>query len=115
MVSLFLHGKGTAILPTPAQKSALNLQMSKDNLGGDYPMLAGNLTSICTSAIICAAISLWKPQNYDWKSTQEIPVVEEDGTHKLAASGKESCCLNPLPSKGLSRSNDCQLGRSAAF
>jgi hypothetical protein len=63
-------------------------QVTRDNLGGDYPMLAGNLTSIFSSGIICTIISLIKPQNYDWKSTREIPTVDDDGTHSLVEFGE---------------------------
>jgi len=50
-----------------------------DTLGENYSMLGGNLCSIFVSAIVCAVISLIKPQEYDWKTTREIPLVEEDG------------------------------------
>ena len=55
------------------------VQITKDNLGGDYPMLAGNLVSICMSAIICGAISLWKPQ----VCTSQIVVSLHDSTSGL--------------------------------
>lgn len=48
-----------------------------DLLGGDYPMLAGNLVAIFGSLIICAVISLMNPQNYDWQTTREIATVDE--------------------------------------
>lgn len=48
-------------------------------LGGNYPMLGGNLASIIISALVCIAMSLWRPQNYDWQTTREIKLVEEDG------------------------------------
>jgi len=51
-----------------------------DTLGGNYPMLGGNLASIIISAIVCVVISLIKPQDYDWQTTREIALVEEDGT-----------------------------------
>ncbi|KAL4858304.1 Urea-proton symporter DUR3 [Chlorella vulgaris] len=60
-----------------------------DNLGGDYPMLAGNLTAICSSLIICLIGGFWKPQNYDWKSTREIPTIDEAGVHH-PPSGEDS-------------------------
>jgi Na+/pantothenate symporter len=50
-----------------------------DTLGGDYPMLGGNLAAIFVSAIVCTIMSLIKPQNYDWQTTREIALVEEDG------------------------------------
>ncbi|KAL4418865.1 hypothetical protein ABPG77_002621 [Micractinium sp. CCAP 211/92] len=61
-----------------------------DNLGGDYPMLAGNLTSIMSSLIICGAMSLWRPQNYDWKTTREIPTVDEDASSHGPMTGPDS-------------------------
>ena len=43
-------------------------------------MLAGNLVSILLSGIVCITMSLIKPDNYDWKSTREIPMVEDAET-----------------------------------
>lgn len=60
-----------------------------DNLGGDYPMLAGNLASILGSLIICSIISIMNPQNYDWQTTREIPVVEEDASAHHAMTGEQ--------------------------
>lgn len=74
----------------PSPTSSLSTCTGKiniDNLGGDYPMLAGNLTAICSSLIICLIGGFWKPQNYDWKSTREIPTIDEAGVHH-APSGK---------------------------
>ena len=51
-------------------------------LGENYPMLGGNLCAIFISAIVCAIISLIKPQDYDWQTTREITLVEEDGVEK---------------------------------
>ena len=60
-----------------------------DTLGGDYPMLTGNVVSIMMSLIICAGVSLWKPQNYDWQTTREIPMIDEDASaHGLPESGE---------------------------
>jgi len=61
-----------------------------DNLGGDYPMLAGNLASIIGSLIICGVMSIMKPQNYDWKTTREIPTVEEDASAHAPMTGEDS-------------------------
>ncbi|KAI8468533.1 MAG: urea active transporter [Monoraphidium minutum] len=49
-----------------------------DTLGGDYPMLAGNLVAIFLSGIVCAIVSCVSPQNYDWAELLEIPLIEED-------------------------------------
>jgi urea-proton symporter len=54
--------------------------ISVDNLGGNYPMLGGNLASIFISMFVHIGFSLAKPQNFDWKTTREIALVEEDGT-----------------------------------
>ena len=70
--------------PRPPPAGSINI----DNLGGDYPMLAGNLTSIFSSLIIITLMSLWKPQNYDWKTTREIPTVEEGAGMELPESGE---------------------------
>lgn len=54
-------------------------------------MLAGNLCSIFGSAFICIAMSLWKPQNYDWKTTREIPTIDEDASASaLPTTGEDS-------------------------
>ena len=50
-----------------------------DTLGGNYPMLGGNLASIFISLFICLGFGYWKPQDYDWQTTREIALVEEDG------------------------------------
>jgi len=50
-----------------------------DNLGGNYPMLAGNLCSIFVSMIVHSICSFIKPQHYDWKTTREIALVDEAG------------------------------------
>jgi Na+/proline symporter len=53
-------------------------EVTIDTLGGDYPMLAGNLVAILLSGLICTVVSLIKPQNFDWANLAEIPLVEED-------------------------------------
>eukprot|EP00871_Galdieria_phlegrea_P004611 jgi/Galph1/5150/GphlegSOOS_G3780.1 len=53
-------------------------KVSVDTLGENYPMLAGNLVSICISGIICVVAAIWRPQNFDWKRLQDIQVVEKD-------------------------------------
>jgi hypothetical protein len=57
---------------------SLTGKITIDTLGGDYPMLAGNVVAIGFSGILCTIISLIKPQNYDWTLMKEIPLVEED-------------------------------------
>lgn len=75
------------LLPSPSLPLPPPGSVNVDNLGGDYPMLAGNLASILSSLFICGAISLWKPQNYDWQTTREIPTVEEGTEAHYPSSG----------------------------
>jgi hypothetical protein len=53
-------------------------EVTVDNLGALEPNLAGNLTAICLSGLIHVVFSLAKPQNYDFKSMGEIPMLEDD-------------------------------------
>ncbi len=48
--------------------------------GMNYPMLAGNLASILISTFVCVIVSLIKPDNYDWESTRNLKMVEEEWT-----------------------------------
>ncbi|GJD05601.1 Urea-proton symporter DUR3 [Galdieria sulphuraria] len=53
-------------------------KVSVDSLGENYPMLAGNLVSICVSGIICSISAFISPQNFDWREMTQIQVVEKD-------------------------------------
>ena len=53
-------------------------EVTIDTLGMNYPMLAGNLTAILLSGAIHGAWSTMFPQNYDWKSMQDIKLIEDD-------------------------------------
>jgi SSS family transporter len=55
-------------------------KITVDNLGGNYPMLYGNVTALCSSALICIVVSKMNPQNYDFKSMREISQVEDDSS-----------------------------------
>ena len=48
-------------------------------------MLLGNLVAILFSAFIVVVVSLIKPDNYDWKSTREIAMVDDSETGKPCA------------------------------
>lgn len=61
-----------------------------DTLGENYSMLGGNLCAIFVSAIVCAVISWIKPQDYDWQTTREIALVEEDGLEKEVDAPEDS-------------------------
>lgn len=53
-------------------------EVSIDTLGGNYPMLAGNLVAILFSGFIHVVWSLIFPQNYDWQSMKDIKLIEDD-------------------------------------
>lgn len=62
-----------------------------DNLGADYPMLAGNVTALGLSLIVTTVVSYIYPQDFDWNIMKErIRMIEQDGTDKLAEAGKDS-------------------------
>ena len=61
-----------------------------DNLGGNYPMLGGNLAAIFISMFVHVAFSLVKPQNFDWKATREIPMIDEDPAELEKFTGEDS-------------------------
>ena len=48
--------------------------------GDDMPMLVGNLVAILASGLVCIVVSLIKPDNYDWKTTREITMVDDAET-----------------------------------
>ena len=66
-------------------------QITVDNLGQDYPMLAGNLTSFLSSGIILVVTSLIKPQNYDFQSMHDIQTVDETGNQAHVVDGVCVC------------------------
>ena len=48
-------------------------------------MLVGNLVAILASGLVCTVVSLIKPDNYDWKSTREITMVDDAETGAACA------------------------------
>ena len=71
-------GLAGAVIAWVVTASSLYGKVTIDTLGTDYAMLAGNLVAILLSGAICVAVSLWRPQNYDWTLMREIPLVEDD-------------------------------------
>merc|ERR1712048_523832 len=53
-------------------------EVTVDNLGTLNPNLAGNIVALGSSALIHAVFSLAAPQNYDFKSMQDIAMMEDD-------------------------------------
>ena len=56
--------------------------LTEENVLQDYPMLLGNLVAILFSAFIVVVVSLCKPDNYDWKTTREIAMVDDSESGK---------------------------------
>lgn len=52
--------------------------LSVASLRRNEVMLAGNLTSILSSAIVCTTMSLLNPDDCDWSTTRAIPLIEDD-------------------------------------
>lgn len=65
-------------------------EVTVDTTGKDFPMLAGNLTSILSSGIICVVISLIYPEETNWEETRAIPMLEDDPNAFLAKTGEDS-------------------------
>ena len=64
----------------------------------DYPMLLGNLVAILFSAFIVVVVSLCKPDNYDWKTTREIAMV--DDSHSGKSCTQQSMFTAPNNGRG---------------
>lgn len=47
-----------------------------DTLGGDFPMLAGNVVAIALSAIVCIVVSMIKPQVGQYWNQHECCLAE---------------------------------------
>jgi len=69
-------------------------KVSVDALGENYPMLSGNLVSICVSGIICSTAAFISPQHFDWEKFQQIQVVEQDEeVSRMETDAKLQGCL----------------------
>lgn len=64
--------------------------LSIENLQKDEVMLAGNLTSILSSALLCTIISVAKPDDCDWSTTKAIPLIEDDPNAHIAFETEEA-------------------------
>ena len=61
-----------------------------NNLGGNVPMLCGNLTAIFSSLLICVVGGMMSGTTYDWVSMSQINLIKEAGEEvKLAPDMKE--------------------------
>ncbi|KAF2205930.1 hypothetical protein GQ43DRAFT_477020 [Delitschia confertaspora ATCC 74209] len=55
-------------------------ELTVTTTGHEYPTLAGNLAAVCTGCIVTVAVSLIKPDTFDWDITRAIntPVAERE-------------------------------------
>lgn len=60
-----------------------------DRLKKDEVMLAGNVVSIVSSAIICTVMSLIDPDDCDWSTTKAIPLIEDDPNAHIPFEAEE--------------------------
>lgn len=60
-----------------------------DSLKNDEVMLAGNIVSIVSSAIICTLVSLFDPDDCDWSTTKAIPLIEDDPNAHIPFEAEE--------------------------
>lgn len=51
-------------------------EVTIDTLGGDYPMLFGNLVAILSSGVICGIVTFMDPEDYDFEGTRAIAVID---------------------------------------
>jgi len=77
-ISGAVSGLCGAIITWIVTAKGLTGAVTIETLGGDFPMLAGNVVAIGLSALVCIGVSLVRPQNYDWALMKEIPMVEHD-------------------------------------
>merc|ERR1711906_77081 len=54
-----------------------------DTLGGNYPMLAGNVMAIGMSGIVCTVISMMNPQNFDFNTLKDGIALVDDKLPEL--------------------------------
>jgi SSS family transporter len=63
---------------TDPEATGASLEVSIDTLGGNYPMLAGNVVAILSSGVICAAMSMANPQNFDFTTlADKISLIDD--------------------------------------
>eukprot|EP00878_Enallax_costatus_P017535 GHUV01018420.1.p1 GENE.GHUV01018420.1~~GHUV01018420.1.p1 ORF type:complete len:502 (+),score=164.21 GHUV01018420.1:1083-2588(+) len=88
-ISGALTGLVGAVITWVCTAKGLTGEVTIATLGGDFPMLAGNVVAIGLSAVVCIVVSFIKPQDYDWALMKEIPMVEDD-PNAYAADGEDS-------------------------
>jgi Na+/proline symporter len=67
-----------------------------DTLGTLKPQLAGNVTALLLSALVCSIVSACKPQNFDWKVfVEKISLIDDDGGAVSLPRGLKTQGLTP--------------------
>jgi hypothetical protein len=85
-ISIFA-GQASAIITWLVTAKSLYGKVNVTTLGMNYPMLTGNLFALFFSSFIMVAVSLWKPDNYDFdEMNTKITLVEKDEKSGLADS-----------------------------
>lgn len=54
-------------------------ELTVASTGGQYPTLAGNMAAVLTGLILSFAVSIIKPDNFDWAITRSINVKADEG------------------------------------
>merc|ERR1711966_314222 len=65
-----------------------------DTLGGNYPMLAGNVMAIGMSGIVCAVISMMNPQNFDFNTLKDGIALIDDKLPELDPEESDQAMLD---------------------
>jgi Na+/proline symporter len=63
-------------------------------LGGNYPMLAGNVMAIGMSGIVCAVISMMNPQNFDFNTLKDGIALIDDKLPELDPEENDQAMLD---------------------
>ena len=83
-------GMGLAFLVWIISAAAIEGEITIATLGGNMPMLYGNLTAIFSSALICFITGSMNTVRYDWESMRQIALIKETTEDvKLAPDMKE--------------------------
>ena len=61
-----------------SRKAKIEPRITINALGGNFPMLGGNITAICLSALIVVVWSLIAPEDYDFEGTRAIAVIDDE-------------------------------------
>merc|ERR1719258_236206 len=82
-------GTVLAIITWIVTCAAMGMNVNVGNLGGNVPMLCGNLVAIFSSLFICVVGGSMSTTTYDWKSMAAINLIKEAGEDvKLAPDMK---------------------------